>query len=1101
MANEFVARKGLVSSGSINVSGSVTASYFKGDGSQLTNLPSATVLSSSVNIDTYTFNGDGITTNYILSQSYDINSLIVSVDGLTQTKNTDYNIAASTLTFVDTPPSASNILIRALVNVTQNMTGSFSGSFFGIISTSSYAQTASYALNAGAGAGFPYSGSAVITGSLQMVNTANQGGITGSVSGALTGTFPYNSLTNIPTGIVSGATQVTPLLPTGTVSSSAQINSGSFTGSFSGSFNGINLTATSVTASRYTGSFTGSILANNGVVSGAAQIPALLPAGTVSSSAQVSSITASLATTGSNTFVGTETISGSLLLNADTIVFTGSMSVSGSVAITGTITGSIQSASVATTASYVIPSGLPAGTVSSSGQIDYNSIQNKLSGVVSSSAQVQPLLPAGTVSSSAQYPGWVTASSQIVVQNTTGIAAIATTGSNIFIGNQTVTGSLFTSGSNTLIGNTRLTGSFGISGSEIVQGYIQFEPVTTNIDTSISASYIYVSGSTKDLYFAQSSAGYSNVTRLRWLESNMYTGILHGGVLSSTPGSTTFNITSGSGIVVTLNASTGSAPYPTIRYVEWDTKTNIPITYSGSGKITYVGLDNSGNVVQQLAVWGSTDINQWDTQISLGVVLHLSGSVSTGVFNSQQISYGGPQKNDDFLRAFGPLKISGHTLQASGSSPTLSIKKTGGTSYREGANYVINPTHPSTVIENDITVSKIYRYYISGSTPVIDTGVAAAGYTTIDNTQYVDTATGLLATVNSNNYSIQRVFWIPNSPTNAFIVYYGNAQYSSLLNAVNAKDSEPFTEAPNTALNAIFLGYIIVQGGTNPARDLLNSSYATIIPGGLFRSVGGIASSGTSPVATALASLSDVSISGQSTGDILVYNGATWNNTKSLNGTYSLTGSLATNGGITAVTLNATSVTASLSGSGAGIYGVNYNTLSNIPSGIVSSSTQVKTLLTGGTVSSSAQYPGWVTSSSQIDYNSIQNKLSGVISSSTQFNALTGTSASFATTASAATSITFTPATASFATTASYALTSAGGGGSSVTVSATAPVGPSAGNMWWNSTLGKMFIYYNDGDTSQWVEDISARSGTNIDLDGGVASTTSWAQTINCGTA
>jgi len=87
------------------------------------------------------------------------------------------------------------------------------------------------------------------------------------------------------------------------------------------------------------------------------------------------------------------------------------------------------------------------------------------------------------------------------------------------------------------------------------------------------------------------------------------------------------------------------------------------------------------------------------------------------------------------------------------------------------------------------------------------------------------------------------------------------------------------------------------------------------------------------------------------------------------------------------------------------------------------------------------------------------------------------------------------------ATTASFALTSAGGGGSSVTVSATAPVGPSAGNMWWNSTLGKMFIYYNDGDTSQWVEDISARSGTNIDLDGGIASTTSWAQTINCGAA
>ena len=153
-------------------------------------------------------------------------------------------------------------------------------------------------------------------------------------------------------------------------------------------------------------------------------------------------------------------------------------------------------------------------------------------------------------------------------------------------------------------------------------------------------------------------------------------------------------------------------------------------------------------------------------------------------------------------------------------------------------------------------------------------------------------------------------------------------------------------------------------------------------------------------------------------------------------------------------------------------YAIN-STLQSQLAGVVSSSTQVPPLLPGGTVSSSGQ----------VDYNSITNKLSDVVSSSAQFNALSGTSASFA-------------------TTASFALTSAGGGGgSSVTVSATAPVGPSAGNMWWNSTLGKMFIYYDDNDTDQWVEDISARSGTNIDLDGGIASTTSWAQTINCGTA
>ena len=46
---------------------------------------------------------------------------------------------------------------------------------------------------------------------------------------------------------------------------------------------------------------------------------------------------------------------------------------------------------------------------------------------------------------------------------------------------------------------------------------------------------------------------------------------------------------------------------------------------------------------------------------------------------------------------------------------------------------------------------------------------------------------------------------------------------------------------------------------------------------------------------------------------------------------------------------------------------------------------------------------------------------------------------------------------------------SGSGGGSSVTVSDTAPTSPSAGDQWFNSTNGSLLIYYNDGTSSQWV--------------------------------
>jgi hypothetical protein len=571
------------------------------------------------------------------------------------------------------------------------------------------------------------------------------------------------------------------------------------------------------------------------------------------------------------------------------------------------------------------------------------------------------------------------------------------------------------------VGNTATFNNITSSGPIYVSGsnaYLQLLPVNNiSLPSNLTASYIYTSGSTNDMYFTQYNGPYTNTTRLRWLESNLYTGILNGGVLTSTPGSTTFTVTAGEGIIVSMNAFTASAPYPTVKFVNWPTSTQ-PIINSGSAKITYVGLDDLGQIVQQTNAWGSSDINQWDNQIELGVVLHLSGSVSNGVFNSPQISYGIPQQTDDFLRAFGPLKISGHTLQASGSTPTLSIKKSGGTAYRDGANYVNNPNHPSTVVENAITSSKIYRYYISGSTPIIDTGVGNAGYTTIDNDNYVNTATGQLVTVGNSNWTIQRVFWIPNSPTNAFIVYYGNATYSTLLNAVNAKDSEPFTESPNTSLNAIFVGYIIIEGGAG--RDLLNALECTIIQGGLFRNVGGIGSSGTAPVSTTLAGLSDVALAGLTEGDLLVYGGGQWNNKKTLIGNYIVSGSLNVTSGITGNLTGTSSWTTNAITSSYSLSSSNSITSSFISPLFISQSAVSYGFGSGGGSGAGFPFTGSANISGSLNLSgsqTITNNLTvnGYISASSFTGSLFGSS-SFS-------------ISSSYALTASYALNGGSGGG------------------------------------------------------------------------
>ena len=136
MANEFVARKGLIVSGSANITSAVTASYFKGDGSQLTNLPTAQV-SATTKIDSFVYTSNGVQTQYNLNTPYHSSSLFVAVDGLSYSYDSDYTLSSSILTFVSAPPLSSSIWIRALVNNSSGSTGTFSGSFLGTARLSS----------------------------------------------------------------------------------------------------------------------------------------------------------------------------------------------------------------------------------------------------------------------------------------------------------------------------------------------------------------------------------------------------------------------------------------------------------------------------------------------------------------------------------------------------------------------------------------------------------------------------------------------------------------------------------------------------------------------------------------------------------------------------------------------------------------------------------------------------------------------------------------------------------------------------------------------------------------------------------------------------
>ena len=397
----------------------------------------------------------------------------------------------------------------------------------------------------------------------------------------------------------------------------------------------------------------------------------------------------------------------------------------------------------------------------------------------------------------------------------------------VLTGSFNVTGSTTQIGNNTLLGNTLLSGSITISGSsgpgsttasvqiygDIRQsGYHRFDPVTTNIDTSTSASYIYVSGSTNDLYFSQNGNGYTNVTRLRWLEGNLYTGLLHGGLISQLT-TTTYQVGSGSGIIVDLNTSVGDDPYPTIQFLNWGNLSASIAPLTASYDQQFVAINSSNQIFAQGIPYNNGDYNE---KIPIGIVLHQNRSTINGVQTFPGVAYGWKQRSFDFIKAFGGLKISGYTLSQSGSS-TRGLLLSGGTAWVDGRNYTIDPTMPSYIEEAiGTTTSKIFRYYQSGSNWESNWGYntnGGVGFTDIDPTQYSNA--GTLTPVSTNNFTIQRVFYFPNSATKALFVYYGNAEYANEAAAFAAVDTETFAEAPNTLASAIYIGFMLLRHNAN----------------------------------------------------------------------------------------------------------------------------------------------------------------------------------------------------------------------------------------------------------------------------------------------
>jgi hypothetical protein len=141
---------------------------------------------------------------------------------------------------------------------------------------------------------------------------------------------------------------------------------------------------------------------------------------------------------------------------------------------------------------------------------------------------------------------------------------------------------------------------------------------------------------------------------------------------------------------------------------------------------------------------------------------------------------------------------------------------------------------------------------------------------------FYDPGTGVTGSVSNNDWTIQRVYSDPK--TGVLYVYFGQTIYPDFLTAVADLSTDPFTEG-DTFDFTTFIGFLVLKSnGTD-----ITAADNKIVPAGLFRGSG--QGSGGGVAISNLDDLTDVSITGPTNGEALIYDSGIWQNGTPLNAT------------------------------------------------------------------------------------------------------------------------------------------------------------------------------------------------------------------------
>lgn len=288
------------------------------------------------------------------------------------------------------------------------------------------------------------------------------------------------------------------------------------------------------------------------------------------------------------------------------------------------------------------------------------------------------------------------------------------------------------------------------------------------------------------------------------------TGVLTGGEVTVNGGDNTLvDIAAGTGVIEDWTTPTA----PVMTRVTWNAFTAEAMPNLATGVFTSLAI-TATNTLEKTSGVSSTPQEQ-RAKIYLQTAVHVGGTQVESISGSSMQAYQVINALFDYVSALGPVNT-GNAIGANGAN--LTIDKASGTTTLPFINRVNDPQSPSELVNAAASpVASFNRHYQDG----VGGFTITTGHTAVDPDFY-DDGTGTLNSVTNNRFTIKRCYYF--AQTDALTLTYGQAEYTSIDNALDAI----FTEDP--VISPLFAGgkfvtAIIVQEGATDLSDVAQAKF------------------------------------------------------------------------------------------------------------------------------------------------------------------------------------------------------------------------------------------------------------------------------------